>query len=138
MTDEEKDRLKSLLSDMVDESTNPAGRSAVQATVVDENLTYMIEYQPSLVVLDQGDGFTPTQEENERLRRIDQQLKQRRASQVSSLFSNEIGGSVSSVNHMNHNPSSSWVDFNSQIAPSTDAPKVVYLFQTIFIIYTKI
>ena len=117
MTEEEKSRLSSLLSDLADES-DQAGRPAIQASVVDEKLTYMVDYQPSLVVLDQGDGFTPTQEENERLRRIENQLKQRRAS---SLVPNENGSMISS----NHNPASSWVDFNSQIAPSTDAPRVI-------------
>lgn len=116
MTEEEKSRLKQLLNDLPDETSSDT-RSAIQATVVDEKLTYMVDYQPSLVVLDQGDGFTPSEEENQRLIRINNQLKERR---VSSILPNDAGSVVLSEK----NPSTSWVDFTSQIAPSTDAPQV--------------
>lgn len=116
MTEEEKSRLKLLLSDLADQ-TNSDNGAPIQASVVDEKLVYMVDYKPSLVVLEKGDGFTPTQEENERLLRIDNQLKQRR---ISSVLHNE------SMVLSEKNPNSSWVDFTSQIAPTTDAHQVLY------------
>lgn len=87
MTEEEKKRLKELLSDLTDPTSveNSEESSKVRAIAADEKLTYMVDYQPHLVELEQGDGFTPTREENEQLKRIDQQLQQKQ-SRLSSMI----------------------------------------------------
>jgi hypothetical protein len=73
MTAEEKKRLEELMAE-IDETDD---KIDVCLQAENNNLTYLVNYNPSLVVVDQGDGFTPNREDLERLKHIDSIIENR-------------------------------------------------------------
>jgi hypothetical protein len=86
MTEEEKQRLNELLLDIEQFDTNLKSNKRIlntineQSQIEDESnsgVNNLVEYNPFLVSLAQGDGFTPDKTDLERLKEIDSRLEKR-------------------------------------------------------------
>ena len=75
MTEEEKQRLNEILLDM-DNLENDKNNTNLNE-LNGENGTLLVEYNPMLVTLADGDGFKPNQDELEKLKRINTALEKR-------------------------------------------------------------
>ncbi|RNA22814.1 fibrous sheath-interacting 1, partial [Brachionus plicatilis] len=72
MTEEEKQRLNEILLDM--DSVDAKNSNVSQ---LNQENVMIVEYNPRLVVLSDGDGFKPNQDELEKLKRINTALEKR-------------------------------------------------------------
>lgn len=98
MTEEEKQRLNELLLDMdnLDNQNNNTNINQLN----EDNGTLLVEYNPMLVNLADGDGFKPNQDELEKLKRINTALEKRNYSRSTN---SRVSGMISQ-SQFNNNP----------------------------------
>jgi hypothetical protein len=121
MTQEEKNRLKELMSD-VDDSNITNQNQILNSFISEENLTYLVNYNPNQVIVEQGDGFTPNREEKEKLKQIDAILENRILSRLNSNSVSHYNPSEFGGNQMSEKKNSI-ADSNSNTAPSLQVIK---------------
>lgn len=125
MTPEEKIRLNELMADIEESENSANGNEPKQIldTFVGENnnLTYLVNYDPSLVAIDQGEGFTPNRDEAERLKQIDTIIDTKIVSRLNARSLNQFSDS----NSILQDPSSNMkmLDSNSHIGVSVRKKK---------------
>jgi hypothetical protein len=111
MTDVEKQRLNELLLDMDEfpkgtaqpEVANSATPGQKVIENEEDNSQIMVEYNPFVIQLVQGDGFTPDRNDSERLKHIDSVLE-RRSFSANSRYSSMMhngGSKMSSTSNLN-------------------------------------